>query len=124
MEKERDYIFTYKFIETDAFRTKNRILSESARDDLDFYLMIGRGKLIDDTGGLKIIRCDIGGSRGKDDRDIVFAAYNCPRIRTHLFYLLVKYPVSVIENMSQEQKSELRTLKKKVDKYVHRKYGE
>jgi hypothetical protein len=122
-EHDRDILFKYKFIETDAFRTKNGILSKSAQDDLDFYLIIGRVKPIEGTGGLKVVRCDIGGFRKKEERDIVFAAYSCPHIRTYIFYLLVKYPIDVIDTMNKEQKKEFKTLKQKVDTFIRQKYG-
>lgn len=117
------YEFTHRFKETNAFSAINGKMSESARRDLHFYLMQGRGELISGTGGLKVIRCDIGGAGKREIRDVVFAAYNCPRIRTRIYYLLAKCRAGFVKDLSEEERNLLTRLKEKVDKYVRRKYG-
>ncbi|MDT8301651.1 MAG: hypothetical protein RQ760_09215 [Sedimentisphaerales bacterium] len=119
--EERRYQFTYRFIETNTFKKKHGKMSKSVRDDLDFYLMLGRGELIKETGGLREIK--IKDPSGKESWNVVFAAYYCPKIRARIYYLLLKYPPNVLESLDQEEKNKLRMLKEKVDKYIGFNYG-
>jgi hypothetical protein len=121
MEERRDSV-SCVFVETDAFSTKHGKVSESVREDLYFYLMLGRGEPIEGTGGLKEIRLESGDPDGKK-WDVVFAAYNYPAKKERIYFLLVKLPKNVIKNLNQEQKRKLMILKEKVDEYVRRYYG-
>jgi hypothetical protein len=123
MEEHGSINVVHIFIETDAFATKPCKISESVRERLYFDLMLGRGTIIEDTGGLKEFRCGSGAPDGKGYWDVVFADYNCPATRVCVYFLLVKFPNDVIKKLSQEQKDKLRILKGKVDEYVLRHYG-
>ena len=123
MEEHGSIYVVHKFLETDAFVTKPCKISETLWDELYFYLILGRGAIIEDTGGLKEFRCGSGAPDGKGCWDVVFAAYNCPTTRVCLYFLLVKFHIDVIKKLTQEQKDKLRILKGKVDEYVLRHYG-
>ena len=48
----------------------------------------------------------------------MFADYNYPEIRVHLYFLLARFPIDAISKLSQEQKKKLRMIKEKLDEYV------
>jgi len=84
--------------------------------------MIGRGELMENTGGLKEIRCGIAGADGKEGWDVVFADYNYPEMKEHLYFLLIKFPIDFIKTLNQEEKRKLRMIKEKLDEDVENYY--
>ncbi len=122
--KKRIYEFKYIFIETNTFNKNSGKISESVRDRLYFDLILGRGEFIEGTGGLKEIQCGIGGADGKTGWDLVFADYNYPEIKEHIYFLLAKFPINITNGviLSQEQKTKLRMIKEKLDEFVDRYY--
>lgn len=116
--KERIYEFSYRFIETNIFNTNYGRISKSVRERLYFDLMLGGGEPIENTGGLKTIRCGIGGRYGRTGWEVVFADYIYPDIRVHIYLLLTKLPLNIGDSLSEEQKSELQKLKEKADYYM------
>lgn len=116
--EEREYKFKYKFIETNAFNKDYGKISESERERLYFDLMLGHGEIIEDTGGLKKVRCGIAGDNGKKGWEVVFSDYVFPDIRVRIDLLLVKFPLNTRRSLSQKLKTELRKLKEDADYYI------
>lgn len=116
--KEYIYEFRYIFIETNNFNKDYGKIGKSERERLYFDLMLGRGEIIEDTGGLKKIRCGIAGDNGKEGWEVVFTDYVFPDIRVRIYLLLVKFPLDIKRSLSQKQKKELRKLKEEADYYV------
>jgi hypothetical protein len=84
----------------------------------------GNGDYIPDTGGLKRIRCGLGGHRGtsKDAWEVVFAEYTYADIRNRFFVLIDKCPLALHRTLCKEEREELRRFKEKLDELMGRYY--
>ena len=120
--EEREYKFKYIFIETNIFNDDYGKISESERERLYFDLTLGRGEIIEDTGGLKKVRCGIAGDNGKEGWEVVFADYVFPDIRVRIYILLVKFPLNLRRSLNQRLRKELRKLKGDADYYIEHYY--
>jgi hypothetical protein len=121
---ERRYSWKYIVVETKAFVQAHGALSESERDRLDFDLMQGNGDYIPATGGLKRIRCGLGGHRGTSENawEVVFAEYTYSDIRRRVFVLLDKCPLALRRTLGEQEKKELRQFKERLDDLMGRYY--
>jgi ferric iron reductase protein FhuF len=122
--RESERQFRYIFIETDNFSSKGGHLSESARQRLYFDLMLGHGEIIANTGGLKRMTCGRAGSHTRSGRRIVFAEYSYPDVNTRFFLLLARFPENVVQNLSEAERRQLKTLKQNADYYIEQRYEE
>jgi hypothetical protein len=115
--KERKYVLEYIVIETDVFARDHGTLSQSERERLYFDLMQGNGEIVPETGGLKRIRCGLGGYLGtsKEGWEVVFADYTYADIQKRFFWLLFKSPPTLDKTLSEPDREELRQLKARAD---------
>ena len=112
-----------KFIEARSFdvETKYGKISDSDRERLEFDIMLGRGEVITGTGGLKQIRCGLGGCYGKKHGwQVVFADYP----EYSVTFLLIRFPDKYIKGLSRYELKKLKEAKKSIDLLVELKYGE
>ncbi len=121
---ERRYSWEYIFIESKVFAQHHGTISEPDRERLYFDLAQGNGDFILGTGGLKRIRCGLGGHRGtsKDAWEVVFAEYAYADIRNRVFVLIDKCPLALHRILCKEEKEELRRFKEKLDELMGRYY--
>ncbi len=99
-------------------------MSESERQRLYFDLMLEHGETIANTGGLKKTICGKAGSHTRSGRHIVFAEYSYPDVNTRFFLLLARFPESVVQNLSEAERRQLKKLKQKADYYIEQRYDE
>jgi hypothetical protein len=121
---ERRYSWEYIFIESKVFAQNHGTISEPDRQRLYFDLAQGNGVYIPDTGGLKRIRCGLGGHRGTSENawEVVFAEYTYSDIRSRVFALVDKCPLALRRTLGEEEKKELRRFKAKLDELMGRFY--
>ncbi len=113
-----------KFIEARSFdvETKYGKISDSDRERLEFDIMLGRGEVIAGTGGLKQIRCGLGGCYGKKHGwQVVFASYYYPEYS--VTFLLIRFPDKYIKDLSRYELKKLKEAKKRIDLLMDLKYG-
>jgi len=110
------------FFEARSFdvKTKYGKISDSDRERLEFDIMLGRGEVIAGTGGLKQIRCGLGGCyRKKHGWQVVFADYP----EYSITFLLIRFPDKHIKALSRYELKKLKEAKKRIDSLVELKYG-
>ena len=110
------------FFEARSFdvETKYGKISDSDRERLEFDIMLGRGEVITGTGGLKQIRCGLGGCYGKKHGwQVVFADYP----KYSITFLLIRFPDKHKKSLSRYELKKLKEAKKQLDLLVDLKYG-
>ena len=122
--RESERQFRYIFIETENFGRRGGHLSESERQRLYFDLMLGHGETIASTGGLKKMICGKAGLHTRSGRHIVFAEYSYRDVNTRFFLLLARFPESVVQNLSEAERKQLKKLKQEADYYIEQRYEE
>jgi len=113
----------HTFVEPRSFdeETKYGKISNSDRERLEFDIMLGRGKVITGSGGLKQIRCGLGGCYGKKHGwQVVFADYP----EYSVTFLLIRFPDKYIKGLSRYELKKLKEAKKRIDLLMDSKYGE
>ena len=111
------------FFEARSFDAKTKFgkISDSDRERLEFDITLGRGEVITGTGGLKQIRCGLGGCYGKKHGwQVVFADYP----EYSVTFLLIRFPDKHIKGLSRYELKKLKEAKKRIDLLVDLKYGE
>lgn len=123
---ERRQLWEYIFIETRVFVQDQGTISETDRERLYFDLTQGGGEHIPDTGGLKRIRCGLGGHLGtsKSGWEVVFADYPYSDKRKRVFVLVDKCRLTRHRTLNEEQKKELRRFKARLDQLMGDYYEE
>lgn len=100
--------------------TKYGKITESENERLEFDILQGLGDEIPGTGGLKQIRCGLGGHFGKTEGwQVVFADYP----QYSIVFMLVSFPDKHKKHLSRSEIKELKEIKKKLDHMVRLKYG-
>jgi len=95
-------------------------ISDRYLKEVQVEIMNGAGAAIVGTGGLKKIRCRSEGRGKSGSWRIIFADY--PKYNVTFF--ITAFPKNQKENLSDEEKAILFTLKKCLDKEVEAKYGQ
>jgi hypothetical protein len=97
------------------------VISPSDMRRLEFDIMLGHGETIEGTGGLKQVRCGLGGFAGKScGWQVVFADYPGCQITV----LLIKFPDKIKRRLNKKEKEELRESKQQLDEEIKRKFGD
>jgi hypothetical protein len=116
----RKYSWEYIFIESKVFVQNHGPISKPDRERLYFDLAQGNGDPIPRTGGLKRIRCGLGGHRGTSENawEVVFAEYVYSDIRKRVFMLVDRCPLALRGDLSEEEEEKWRQHKEKLDELM------
>lgn len=112
----------HEFIEASSFSKKSKFgkIRESDRERLEFDIMLGKGDVIPGTGGLKQIRCGLGGCYGATNAwQVVFADYP----EYSITFLLIRFPGKYKQTLTAGESTELKKIKRRLDRLMGKHYG-